>query len=266
MSPKDFVNFKTEIYQRNSKYKNMIHPNDTQLDVAGVILDEGAGLSQFIKSVVKATNPKHWIDTAVTIGRNVKARKKIEEQDKEIARLASGAYADPVKRKSIGSYQYIPDDSDTDVAVYKRDGRYYVSYRGTSKSGDILPDLSILAGVEDNNNKFDEADAKFKQISTHAREDPAFKNIQVTGHSLGGTKALYVAEQNGVNAKVFNPGYNAVTDDRINVTRPESEIFVVHGDPLSNTILAKTSGSNIKVLPAASFNPVKNHSITNFTQ
>ena len=74
------------------------------------------------------------------------------------------------------------------------------------------------------------------------------RNVTVTGHSLGGTKAIYVASIMGVPCVVFNPGWSPYSVFRSRapepacpppVQRPRIRIHTVLGDHLSNNVMSE---------------------------
>ena len=134
-----------------------------------------------------------------------------EEQLDPIARIAAQSYQDTDKRKDIGNYKYLQDESTDDLAVYENNDEYHISVRGTSPKSfarDFIQDAGIALGSistglsggflfnQDIKNVQDKID-KFKLK----------KPVHVSGHSKGGTIAGFVGVDNpDVRVTTFNRG------------------------------------------------------------
>jgi len=226
----------------------------------------GGGLSKFVRSTVNMLNPYDWRRVIQQWRQNL-LKKVTQLSDDEILRavLARESYQPPEQRKTkIKNYEYVPEFSNQDTALYRdpKNKHALVVYKGTNQIKDLLPDVAIATGVQGKylpNSSFRDAAQQFEQI----------KNMypgtyETIGHSLGGTKALWVGQQYQVPTHAFNPGYVSYTDDRIDVNNPLANVYTVQGDPISNSILG-TNLPNIKVLhPASYYNPLKNHTINAF--
>jgi hypothetical protein len=89
--------------------------------------------------------------------------------------------------------------------IVRPDGSAILAYRGTRPTNldDLNADASILAGQHRTNiphPRFIEANNHYQFVKNK------YPNLDITGHSLGGTIADYVARQNEEKAVVFNPG------------------------------------------------------------
>lgn len=102
------------------------------------------------------------------------------------------------------------------VFVSQETGKAYIAYRGTnfftdrSARGiwesvtDLAADALITMGLENTPlSRFDEALDKARQVS----EKYGKENVEATGHSLGGSQALYVNSRMGITARAYNPGF-----------------------------------------------------------
>lgn len=185
----------------------------------------------------------------------------LTEEDKDMARLAKESYALPDQRQSFKDYEYLPEHSGNNVAIYhnKNKKKKYLVFKGTSTSEDFMPDLHIASGHQKRHPAFQMAEDTYKSLSA-INPDETWETV---GHSLGGTKAMYVAEKHNLKSHAFNPGYNNITDDELNPEYKNHNIYIIKGDPVSNSILTENL-ANPKVLDAVSTNPITNHSINSF--
>lgn len=67
---------------------------------------------------------------------------------------------------------------------------------------DIGADLNIAMGTEENSNEFKKADEQYQQVIKKYGQE----NVDLTGHSLGGTKAAYLSHKHGAYAETYNQG------------------------------------------------------------
>lgn len=96
--------------------------------------------------------------------------------------------------------------SDADHVTFVDDstGRAVVSYRGTdiTNASDIFTDAAIFFGVQDHTSRFKRAVKIADRVASVYGKD----NVEVTGHSLGGSQALYVSKTTGIPSYAYNPG------------------------------------------------------------
>lgn len=229
--------------------------------LAQIALERGAGFSKFVGSMVKATDPRHWWNTFQTWRHNADETWQMTPEDHDMAQMVNQAYKPTDDRSSPEGWSYLGDRSDDSHAVYQRGGpvpSYNLAIRGTQGVADLLPDVHILSGTQELSEGFQESNDVLQTLMADLGGD-----WRVSGHSLGGTKAMMLAEHNGLESHAFNPGFHAAADDRIDTTYKGHHVFVVKGDPISNTILAREH-PDLKVIPSVSLNPLKNHSSENF--
>ena len=114
--------------------------------------------------------------------------------------------------------------------------------KGAHSLGDINSDFSIAGGGEESSSQFKEVDNRMKSIiAKYGRE-----NIHTTGHSLGGTKAIYASSKYGVNSTSFNPGFSPfdVASHSTNAFGTKwdfsrSHAYIVPGDPVAASAYAQ---------------------------
>jgi hypothetical protein len=107
----------------------------------------------------------------------------------------------------LENYTFDPEYSNNNSATFIRpDGTAILAYRGTRPSNfdDLNTDASILAGQHRSDGlphpRFIEAVNHYNYVKAK------YDNVDLTGHSLGGTLADYVGRMNDEKAVVFNPG------------------------------------------------------------
>jgi hypothetical protein len=106
----------------------------------------------------------------------------------------------------LENYTFDPDYSTNNASTFIRpDGSAIIAYRGTRPTNfdDINTDAAILAGAH----RTDTVHPRFVEAVNHYNYVKAkYDNVDLTGHSLGGTLADYVGRMNDERAVVFNPG------------------------------------------------------------
>ncbi len=106
----------------------------------------------------------------------------------------------------MSGYTFDPEYSNNNSSTFLRpDGSAILAFRGTRPTNldDINTDAAILAGQ----NRFENAHPRFVEaVHDYNRVKNNYINVDLTGHSLGGTIADYVGRMNSENAIVFNPG------------------------------------------------------------
>jgi hypothetical protein len=94
--------------------------------------------------------------------------------------------------------------SQPNSTTFVKDGKAVVAYRGTNPMdmADLAADAAVALGWNHMSGRFWEADSTYQA----AVKKYGAENVEVTGHSLGGAEALYVARKYGAGGTVFNPG------------------------------------------------------------
>jgi hypothetical protein len=128
--------------------------------------------------------------------------------------LSQAAYT---RAKPVDGYTIDPQFSDRNRTLYVDDntGKAILAFRGTKLSGepkskwaDLGADALIALGLQDLSARFRGARRATKQVITKYGKD----NVVVTGHSLGGSEALYVHHRlfDKPEAHAFNAGISPV--------------------------------------------------------
>ena len=141
-----------------------------------------------------------------------------------------------------------------------------VSFRGTNVTniGDLAADVAIAKGQQNHAIRFKNS----KKLTEKAIQKYGKENVSLTGHSLGGSQAIMVAQQLGLTAHAYNPGVGPKTA----LTQAISKLFskntkgsvnIYHTgmkDPIS-ALSPALRGNVRRIAPRFSKNP---HSVDNF--
>ena len=179
----------------------------------------------------------------------------------EHALLSAAAY-DNAKYKdqytALG-YTVDPDLSQKSRTVFynKARNKAVIAYKGTTPSlnpihSDLAADLGILANVPKYLiGRFRGAEKVYNQTKKKYGKD----NIEVTGHSLGGSQALYIGRKYGAKGTAFEPGvglsdaYTKSTAGRLDDTMKAVGINRLYHHVENAMPQKKTSG--IKIVASA---------------
>jgi hypothetical protein len=126
----------------------------------------------------------------------------------------AASYSDhaAVSAAAYGDTSYLPGNLQKDEELSNRNRVVYfdpntrkaiVGFKGTDPSvaDDLGTDALVAAGLYGVGSRFKNA------LETTRRAQAKYRGgVSVTGHSLGGTQALYVSRQLDVDAYAFNPG------------------------------------------------------------
>jgi len=139
---------------------------------------------------------------------------------------------------TVKGHKILKKYSGRDATVYEnpQSGELTIAYRGTRIDrhplSDLTADAALALGLEGYNSRFQSSDALYKKL----RKARPKTKIHLTGHSLGGGEAAYVARNHkNAEADVFNPGIGVDAIGRTLVGERQSNIHIhrVPLDPLS---------------------------------
>jgi hypothetical protein len=127
---------------------------------------------------------------------------------KHYAQLSHGAYGGGKDMSELG-YEIDPEHSNRNRTLYhnKNTGKAVLAFRGTelktkNKLGDLSADALLALGLHDLSSRFRNA----KKATAKAIEKYG-DNLTLTGHSLGGSQALYANSKFGnLETHAYNPG------------------------------------------------------------
>lgn len=213
----------------------------------------------------KAIQQRYETEVGNTSNRSLESLSDVE---KTMAQISQQAYLFVSKKKNTyakrtGELTIVPELSDDNSVVYENGDLAVIGYRGTipSKIGDLVADYHITFGTTSESKRFQAAEAKYQAVKNTGK----YREIQVTGHSLGGAQAIHIAKLFGLECWAWNPG-QGVSKDYLNDSRifPKIRTYHILGDPISDTA-GLENPSSVFVFPAvSSVNPLANHSLDNF--
>lgn len=180
-------------------------------------------------------------------------------------------------------------DKDHVTFVDSTTGKAVVSFRGTdvTNTSDLFADAAIFFGVQDHTSRFKRA----VKVTDAAVAKYGKGNVDVTGHSLGGSQALYATKVTGVPSYAYNPGRSLdkfgldaiapvasaaldLVDKRArkntkragkqkgSVTKKKSNAYVTGLDPISLAMALHPSEANVHYVPPNQ--GLDTHGIDNF--
>jgi hypothetical protein len=147
------------------------------------------------------------------------------------AKIANASYQEPKKRAGYTNIYglkdkgliYDADASDKYHAVYidPKNGKIHMSIRGTQlKHGwgdavsDLITDFGVALGAT-HSSRFRKSDDKLKELQAKYPD----KQIEVYGHSLGGTIGANLSKKYGVQSHNFSAGSGAIDPNVVFETR-----------------------------------------------
>ena len=155
---------------------------------------------------------------------------------------------------------------DNASTIIRPDGSVILAYRGTRPTNldDLNADVSILTGLH----KTDIPHPRFTEALDHyTKVKNKYDNVDLTGHSLGGTLADYVGRSSGNKTVVFNPGETILSSSLITGDTSKTRVYRTDTfDIISFSNSLYPHAESIRVIPQTShvnswFN---SHSLNNF--
>lgn len=177
------------------------------------------------------------------------------------ALLSKLAYDGPSSTRSttissIIGYTIDSDLSNARFTVFTKNKIVVMACKGTqfTNPSDIDADIAIINGELADNSRFVEA----LSIANSCKSKYKEKTMYATGHSLGGTLALYICEQIGVLAVAYNPG----SSPYVNWSLPNNCLVIRNQDDVVSSFIATSENADkiISVNPYdwMLFNPLFN--------
>jgi len=164
-------------------------------------------------------------------------------RDKSI--LQHAAY----EQAEVEGYEIDKKLSNKKGTVYrnKATGKVTIGFAGTQVSAknwkqgakDIMADIHIATATESSSEEFKKAERQYKSVV----KKYGAENVDVTGHSLGGTKAAYLSHKYGVHAETFNQGASPVGGEGWDMSNVTAHITTGDIVPLG----ARRSGKGAKI-------------------
>lgn len=207
----------------------------------------------FLKELEKITIPK---DT-----KRIKDD-KLPQEHKELAALVKESYNNLLNRKPpTNEYFYFPNVSTNELGVWTKGNKLIIAIKGTSSAGDLLTDLRLATS------SFEKEDIieMIEEVKSIMKNFPGHIPI-ITGHSLGGTKAIFISRFTGYKAVVFNsfiPTLDKLFKDTLDNSFNTIK-YTVFGDGLSNKILNRKTTPNVILIQRPGITGPQKHTINNF--
>lgn len=181
------------------------------------------------------------------------------------ALLSESAYLkDPAKAQEFldskgANLEVIPEyTTDFMTTAIDADGRVIVAFRGTEPTNiaDVYNDIRIIQGSKRHFKT--ERNALDKIVEKFGKE-----NVELTGHSLGGNKAIELGKQLGLDTETFNPliGRDSLSSRHPNTT---NKIWGTTDDVASQLAgLGDFEVNRVRPLKTT-LNPIEGHEMKNF--
>lgn len=151
----------------------------------------------------------------------------------------------------LENYTLDPEYSTNNAStIIRPDGSVILAYRGTRPTN--LDDLNTDAAIFSGQHRTDNPHPRFIEAQNHYDfVTEKYGEVDVTGHSLGGTLADYIGRSNNARAVVFNPGETPFSTQVI-PTSVQSRTTIYRTNTFdvisfSNSLYAHSN--NIRVVP-----------------
>ena len=151
-----------------------------------------------------------------------------------MADISKEAYKPKDKRQeNIQGFIYQKEFSTKMITVYKRGNQVIIGIKGTSRKKELFTDLSLVLGNFLKNKIFLKTGRKVREIIEKNKLEN--NNIYLTGHSLGGSIALWISSNSNIPSYSFNPGITTRFLQQIDINQPQNHIFMRKGDIVSQS-------------------------------
>ena len=160
--------------------------------------------------------------------------------------------------------------NDIAVTIIRPDGSAIVAFRGTDPSSayDLTADALIAFGVQRESgtaipgSRFERAENLYKSANDK------YTNVDLSGHSLGGTLAHYIGSKYGENFVTFNQGASPVELTETSRTKQPGKMYFVETMDLLSTSAQQTYGNQVEIRTVPQSVPrsqmLGSHSLQNF--
>jgi hypothetical protein len=181
-----------------------------------------------------------------------------EDNGDIIVKMAETSYT-PLP--SIAGWERDDSLSNKNYTTYTKGGKSVIAYRGTdlknpkTRWDDLGTDLLLTIGLADSASRFKNA----KKVADRAVQKYGENNVNLVGHSLGGSQSAWVSRKTGLKGTGFNTGWSPI-DALRKRTYTNFKNVRVEGDPVSYFGRKLGRTTNVSVKPK-----MKNkHSLLNF--
>ena len=131
----------------------------------------------------------------------------LNRQETEHAILASEAYNTKYPNAQKLGYIYVPNLSDVDAKTFykKSDNQAVIAFRGSQTAEDwAITDATLALNAKQLQHT--ERFTRHSKLVNRVVDHYGSSNVQLTGHSLGGTEAIFHGLPRDLHANAFNPG------------------------------------------------------------
>lgn len=144
-----------------------------------------------------------------------------------LADFAKASY----QRSPVKGFLVDTELSGPDRTVYHDKKTAIVAFKGTTPTSgrDISVDAALWGGFQSQTNRF----RKSLDVTKKAMEKYGKENVTVTGHSLGGSQAIYVHHKTGIKGSAYSPYIDLTEYRRHGELGDNFHIHMVAGDPVS---------------------------------
>jgi len=181
-------------------------------------------------------------------------KNNISDEASIYARLNQDAYLKGTGRGSIAKsdgYEYLSDHSTDARAVYRKDGKLRVIFRGTRagdaaafKNNDLFKDASIAFGDTSEMMNIDDERTKVNQLFDEYGDG----NVEFGAYSLGGGTALELMADDSIYKRLgehnhmLAPGITALNPNLKKVSKLHKAFFTYHhNDAVANSLMAHSN-------------------------
>lgn len=200
---------------------------------------------------------RYEIETGMLVTGRVE---NLTDEDMLMAKLSRLAYGKIENLHISDDLQYVIEE-DYMAAYNDRDSLSIIAFRGTnpSKIEDIVTNIHILYGNSSQCERFRKSESIYLSYKKKYRE------VAVTGHSLGGSQAIHVAKLFGCPCWAWNPG-QGLSEEYLKDRKiyPNIRTYHVVGDPISEIAGLENPKNLLRFQGSSSKNPLVNHSMKNF--
>lgn len=152
-------------------------------------------------------------------------------------------------------YRIEGQDEDRALLVPKdSSGEAVIGFRGTDTKTlkrtwrDVLTDVAVVFGKAEKTPRF----VKSEEFLQSALQK-GYKNIALTGHSLGGSQAVALGREYGAKTVAFNPAFGIPAIAKSAVQRiverrklPQLQLHTTWGDPISFGVMGSLTGKVVR--------------------
>jgi hypothetical protein len=139
-------------------------------------------------------------------------------------------------KRNVEGWKILKENTTDDRVAYQnlKSGKVVLALRGTDTHNksrayrDIGSDALLALGQQSLSSRFSKSTAEAKRLAAKYGKD----NVTVTGHSLGGSQALWISNQTGIQAHAVNP-HVTYEDAMVFQNFPNATIYHSISDPVS---------------------------------